>query len=1063
MEQVSESQKFDYDIFISYRHLPNDTRWARWLLNALETFRVPKALIAKGYPPKVNKVFRDQDELPTSSDLSASIEKALAKSKYLVVICSPDTPKSLWVTKEIEYFHSIGRGDNIIALLIEGEPSESFPSALTLHGIKEPLAADVRLDESIATKTQKEEALFRIVACVIGCSFDELKNRGKQREFEQRKKLIIASTIVIGPVLVLSALYWNYVRVRVNLCETTTLQKHIPYCAVEISKSESKHLSDFTKIFESKGQVVKVEDFRDQRIVRTYELEYTVDGKILKKKKFDENHNLELISKFDTEDEGVVDFVDASGYPIAEVYKSDSVEATSSITRIRYQFNKNGFVEKELFYKDHWGTPTSDVNGLYGKEYVRNASGIVIEESGLGNDQSQWDIEPGISKYSYSVDSRYRRLAKRFLNQDNKLIVNKHGYAETKYDLDNWGNRISVRVLDELGKPVLGELGYSISRATLLDDGKISEIRFFSSEEMPILNNMGVHLMKMFYDNNGRENAVEGYDINLKPTSDLYGLFRYENHYDDRGNLVSNCNFAIDGKPTLNKDKIFCTLKRFDLKDRVIWQAGTDLNNKFVFNKEKYAIQTFEYNKQGKESIARFYDPNENPVCTPKFCAGYKSTYDARGNRTTLMYLAKNGERASNIDGISSYVDKYDEFGRLVSSATFGSDDKPTIDGQGKFSKTLTYDSEGQHTGYIYYDAYGSVLRSVVYTLKSGRIIKVSLFGPDGKPSPDAKYTNWTSVSYEYDSRGNQTKESYFDAQGLPTNGHIDISVKKTLYNNYSKVIEEAYFDKVGKPVAMFGAIAKKIFDYDQKQNLIKESNFGIDGALVAKPDVAITHRKYDDKNREIEFRYFDNLGNPTSVGVGVHLSRTSYDSRGNVSLETNLGTDGKEIAEYGRATVKMTYDDRGNKIEQSYYDYEDKPTHYHGLFREVFKYDPFGEKILEASFDKDGVELRSETWEFDRENFRVTNRRYKFGKPLEANPLHTFSYSILQKNKDGRPLEFRYFNHKGEPAVHSRDLLIHRAVAKDGEFGKDSYRYYGVDGTELDKEAKPLSSKKKK
>src|SRR2546430_6771595 len=119
-----------YDAFISYRHVEPDRKWAIWLHTALETYRVQQALVQKGVAPRLQRCFRDEEELPASADLNNQIEQALEQSRFLIVICSPRTPQSLWVNKEVERFRELGRNDRILALLIEGEPSDSFPRAL---------------------------------------------------------------------------------------------------------------------------------------------------------------------------------------------------------------------------------------------------------------------------------------------------------------------------------------------------------------------------------------------------------------------------------------------------------------------------------------------------------------------------------------------------------------------------------------------------------------------------------------------------------------------------------------------------------------------------------------------------------------------------------------------------------------------------------------------------------------------------------------------------------------------------------------------------------------------
>ena len=91
---AEQDDYFRYDAFISYRHKPLDRTWAQWLVQGLETFKVPAGLVAGGAKPSIDRVFRDEDELPSSADLGVQLEEALRESRFLIVICSKDTPES---------------------------------------------------------------------------------------------------------------------------------------------------------------------------------------------------------------------------------------------------------------------------------------------------------------------------------------------------------------------------------------------------------------------------------------------------------------------------------------------------------------------------------------------------------------------------------------------------------------------------------------------------------------------------------------------------------------------------------------------------------------------------------------------------------------------------------------------------------------------------------------------------------------------------------------------------------------------------------------------------------
>src|SRR5579884_2118482 len=93
------ASRFKYWAFISYSH--RDRAWANWLHRQLETYRVPRRLLGLEagdgpLPRRLFPVFRDLDELPSSPDLSAVIDRALRASRYLIVIASPYSAASRW-------------------------------------------------------------------------------------------------------------------------------------------------------------------------------------------------------------------------------------------------------------------------------------------------------------------------------------------------------------------------------------------------------------------------------------------------------------------------------------------------------------------------------------------------------------------------------------------------------------------------------------------------------------------------------------------------------------------------------------------------------------------------------------------------------------------------------------------------------------------------------------------------------------------------------------------------------------------------------------------------------
>jgi len=99
------SEPPEYWAFISYSH--KDRKWGQWLHRELEAYRIPQQLVDRNVegreavPERLLPIFRDEEELAGSPDLPASIREALARSRNLIVLCSPHAARSRWVNEEI--------------------------------------------------------------------------------------------------------------------------------------------------------------------------------------------------------------------------------------------------------------------------------------------------------------------------------------------------------------------------------------------------------------------------------------------------------------------------------------------------------------------------------------------------------------------------------------------------------------------------------------------------------------------------------------------------------------------------------------------------------------------------------------------------------------------------------------------------------------------------------------------------------------------------------------------------------------------------------------------------
>ena len=226
---MSDLKVFHYDAFISYRHSDIDSFVAQNLHRKLENFKLPKSVLPKvqNGKKKIERIFRDVDELPLSEDLSDPISKALLNSDYLITICTPRYPQSRWCMKEIEVFLQTHPRDHILVVLAEDEPDNSFPEILKYEDVKvtdengqvhitrkeiEPLAADTRGSSKKEILKAMDIAVIKLCAAMFGLNYDDLK----QRHREQKIRRLTALFGSIGAAVLAFAIFATVMLIKIS-------------------------------------------------------------------------------------------------------------------------------------------------------------------------------------------------------------------------------------------------------------------------------------------------------------------------------------------------------------------------------------------------------------------------------------------------------------------------------------------------------------------------------------------------------------------------------------------------------------------------------------------------------------------------------------------------------------------------------------------------------------------------------------------------------------------------------------------------------------------------------
>ena len=904
--------------FISYKR--EDEKWAKWLQRKLESYKLPSVIRKESFnmPKYIRPVFRDKTDL-SGGVLTEQLHNELERSKFLIVICSPNSAQSVWVNKEVQAFVDEERTEYIIPVIVDGVPhadsidKECFPEVLrNIPSERELLGINVQ-------EIGREKAFVRLVAYMIGVSFDTLWQRHQRQE--KQKKIILAACFLL--LMAFGIFYWDYTRATYEYYADYVDCWGVPKGVIKLSEEQVSHRHRCYQ-FEKRRIPFGEPNAYDWRLVK-------------------------------------VSYVNSSGtareHKDTEMQKRSSIlfleysRETGSILRINH-CNSFGriLVRHELSGRDNVPAVIVDLKGTFEETESGFASSRLNSLSAFNANK------PNIKRYAYDRDKNGYVIRQTYHNSNLRDLSKSRtwdadGVAGLSFTLDSLGRPVRVLYLDENDTKVSIDNGV-VGKVIEYDErGVVSKLTYVDVDDKPVLNEYLWATCLTISDSCGNIKEEHCYDEKGEPCMHKNGVSKIGYVYDEQGNRTGEGYFTADLTPCYDKtNRVFSCEYEYDAHGNIVLERFRDENGNVCYSREGYAIRETKYNSEGQDVKQEFFHA-DGRLCfvgEGEYTA-FSKEYDSSGNHIKTSYFKimrfENFFRffnfglpaASDDYGVHQEVAEYDSLNNLVK--VYFLDENHQLYKHPEWGYAMikfNYDSWGNRVGESYFDVDGNPCLATENNAASiqlvlddnSNVIEEDFYGIDGALCKDKGGA--AVYIYERDNRGRVIKRQTFDEEREPCLDVDGVAYSTVKYDSNSNPIETALFDLEGKLCECTAGYAIQRKKYDKRGNLIEETYYNKHG-LPSKNmyGYAKMNIVYDNRDNEIENTFFDENGLMCyDLETGIARISYKYDMYDNCIERSYLDVDSNLCMNklYNVAKVTHQYDKRGRELEQAYFDAEGLP-----------------------------------------------------------------------------------------------------------------------------------------
>lgn len=911
-------KNFTYFAFISYSH--RDSKWAAWIQNQLEHYHLPavarKEMKQQGVelPKNIRPVFRDATDL-APGELKAHIQQELQESKFLVVICSPNSAHvnadgKNWVDEEVKSFIRFHGKTNVIPVIVDGEPFPKDPA----NACFSPSLADADILGLDVKKIGRERTLNDLVATILDLKPDHLWNRHR-REVKKQRIIRACTSAVLLAVLALLAIYmWDSRRHYSEFFEDYVDSFGMPYGINPILPKDLHGRNSFYR-FDFKGYTLSSSPHKasarhgifGKRILR--QVSHVDSFGNLAQYNFSEYLNRPIVQKFNYDEK-------ASKLLSVEHYGPGYRRGTHGILQKTLSFSSSAKgINDVISFRTPEAVLPSLLNGCSTELVFNSEAGVYrtvsniaqykltrapeqIKTEYLNSNGAPERDSDDIYGFVQKLDEQGRILEITYIGKDGRQTQNKFGIASVKYTYTPGISKpTEVIYADEKGIPTVNHFGWKKALNTFDNKGNYVKCDFVDENGKPFVNKSGYASIHLKYDANGTFTGQQFLDGNGKPTSSADGYASIKLTADEAGNIIKSETFDNEGNRTVDS------------------QTGT-------------AGWTMDF-PENNQTVQSFFSTKWLPAINKTLnVSSIKTSFDEDGSPVSVRFFGVDGAPAANMIGVAGWNSSFTNR-KLTRCDFIGIHGKTSTSAYNFASYSLAYNQQGNVSKIAFWDANGNpvltkdAIASIIFEHDmQGHELSRTFLGLDGLPTVNMQNNiNCAGFLREYEN-GRETLLTRIDTNGAPRK---DCIIVKTKYDGDGNKIKVSFLNHLKEPIAHMEGFASFVSTYSQK-------------------------------GREITRRYLDVNGQPVlATHNKIAGFNNSFYSNSLLKSSTFVGMDGKPtLCKNGYATVVLTYNHFGQITSEQFLDISGNPAAntQTGYAKKIMEYDKLGNNTSIALFD---------------------------------------------------------------------------------------------------------------